>query len=170
MTALEQDYSHIPGWGIDADPDNDPTRPLKRHVPGEHDGLAWERPPQQPAREEVLRSNERPNLSAVFGTSAPPAGLSGALRRYAFRHSESSYGHWLPLMLADRIDEVEGLADDVARGRVPNIFEERGWRVEWEHNRAALVERVLAGAALACAAVALLPSLVARGHACCRKI
>ena len=50
---------------------------------------------------EVLHSNERPNISAAFGTSTPPSGLSGALRRFAFRYSESSYAHWLPLMLAD---------------------------------------------------------------------
>ena len=51
---------------------------------------------------------ERPDVTAVFGTSTPPAGLSGMLRRVAFNYSESSYLLWLPLMLADRIGIVEG--------------------------------------------------------------
>ncbi len=49
----------------------------------------------QPVNVEVLHSNERPHLTAVFGTSSPPSGLSGSIRRFAFRYSESSYGHWL---------------------------------------------------------------------------
>ncbi len=102
---------------------------------------------------EVLHSNERPNVSAVFGTSAPPAGISGILRRFAFRFSEPSYGHWLPLMLADRVNMVEGIAHDVSRGTIPNLFAEHGWGAEWKHNREGLVAKVLVGAALISAAV-----------------
>src|SRR5947208_1949984 len=125
-TQTRIDPSQVKGWGVDADPENDPTYPLKRHVAGEHAGYAWERPPQQVPEVEVLHSNERPNLSATFGTSRPPRGLSGVIRRFAFRFSESSYGHWLPLMLADRVDMVEGIFDDVSHGHVPNIFGELG--------------------------------------------
>jgi hypothetical protein len=102
------DPMQVKGWGIDANPDNDPTYPMKNRNNGEHAGYSWERPPQQPVNVEVLHSNERPNVSAAFGTSTPPAGLSGMIRRFAFRYSESSYGHWLPLMLADRVGVVEG--------------------------------------------------------------
>ena len=102
---------------------------------------------------EVLHSNERPNLSAVYGTSAPPSGLSGAIRRLAFKQSEDRYGHWLPLLLADRINVVEGILDDLRRGHVPNVFAERGWKADWQYNRPALVRRVLTGAALVTAVV-----------------
>ena len=150
------DPSQIKGWGVDADPKNDPTYPMKKRNDGEHAGYSWERPPQQPVNVEVLHSNERPNVSATFGTSTPPAGLSGVIRRAAFKYSENSYGHWLPLMLADRVGMVEGVLADLARGHVPNVFAEMGWKAEWKHNRKSLVTRVAVGAALATGAVALL--------------
>ena len=150
--------SQVKGWGVDADPDNDPTYPMKNRNNGEHAGYSWERPPQQPANVEILHSNERPNLSAAFGTSTPPSGLSGVIRRAAFKYSENSYAHWLPLMLADRINVVEGVLGDVTRGRVPNVFGEMGLKAEWQHNRKRLVTRVAVGAALAFAAYSLIRS------------
>ena len=152
------DPSQIKGWGVDADPKNDPTYPMKKRNNGEHAGYSWERPPQQPVTVEVLHSNERPNVSAAFGTSTPPSGLSGMIRRYAFKYSESSYGHWLPLMLADRVGVVEGYLEDLARGHVPNVFAERGWKAEWKHNRRSLLTRIAVGAVVASAAVAYLSS------------
>lgn len=164
----------VKGWGVDADPKNDPTYPMKRRTNGEHEGYTWERPPQQPADVEVLHSNERPNLSATFGTSSPPSGLSGMLRRYAFRHSESSYCHWLPLMLADRINVMEGVAHDLAKGRVPNFCRERGMGADWKYNRKGLVTRMLIKAAVAGLIVGGIAALNAknrsrnsRNGACC---
>jgi hypothetical protein len=150
------DPSQVKGWGIDADPENDPTYPIKKHVEGEHDGYNWERPTQQEVDVEVLHSNERPNVAAAFGTANPPTGLSGMIRREAFKYSENSYGHWLPLMMADRLQVVEGVVNDLAQGYVPNVFEELGWKAEWKHNRANLVTKILIGAAVTGLAVALL--------------
>ena len=150
--------SQIKGRSVDADPKNDPTYPMKHRTDGEHAGYAWERPQQQPISVEVLHSNERPDLTAVFGTSTPPSGPSGAIRRLAFKYSESSYGHWLPLMLADRVSVVEGVVGDLKQGHVPNVLAERGWRAEWKHNRKSLVRRILAGVAVGCAAVAYFSS------------
>lgn len=150
------DYSHINGWGIDADPRNEPTYPMKNYTGDDHQRLNWERPPLQPATVEVLHSNERPTLTAVFGTSSPPSGLSGALRRYAFTFSESEYGHWLPLLLADRINVVEGIVDDLKRGHIPNIFAEKGWKADWKYNRKGLVQNVLVGVVVTTAVIALL--------------
>ncbi len=154
MEHTAKDSSQIKGWGVDADPKNDPTYPMKKRNNGEHAGYSWERPTQQPESVEVLHSNERPNVSAAFGTSTPPAGLSGVIRRFAFKYSESSYGHWLPLMLADRVSVVEGVLADLERGRVPNAFAERGWKAEWKHNRTSLIGRVLLRAILVSAVVA----------------
>src|SRR4051812_20784152 len=106
------DKTTVAGWGLDANPGNDPTYPMKQRNNAEHAGYSWARPTQQPVTVEVLHSNERPNLPAAFGTSTPPRGLSGMLRRFAFRFSESNYGHWLPLMLADRIGAFEGIVGD----------------------------------------------------------
>jgi hypothetical protein len=152
------DPSQVKGWGVDADPENDPTYPMKNRNDGEHAGYSWERPPLQQTDVEILHSNERPNVTAVFGTSTPPSGLSGAIRRFAFNYSENSYGHWLPLMLADRINMVEGVLDDLAHGHVPNIFGELGWKAEWKHNRKSLVTKVTVGAVIATAAYTYLRS------------
>ena len=153
MEHTAKDVSQIKGWGVDADPKNDPTYPMKLRNDGEHSGYSWERPPQQPLTVEVLHSNERADLTSVFGTSTPPSGLSGALRRLAFRYSESSYGHWLPLVLADRVGVVGGVLGDLTQGRVPNVFAERGWKAEWEHNRSVLFRRILLRAVIVSAAV-----------------
>jgi hypothetical protein len=133
------DHSHIKGWGIDRDPKNDPTYPMKHRTDEEIEGYTWERPEQQPVDIEVLKSVERPNIPAVFGTSVPPGGLSGALRRLAFKYSESSYGRWLPLVMADRVGEIEGIIEDLRHGHVPNIFAEKGMRSEWNYNRKTFV-------------------------------
>ncbi len=154
-------HSEIKGWGIDADPKNDPTYPIKKRTDGEHAGYQWERPAQQPITVEVLHSNERPNVTAAFGTGEPPSGLSGKIRRFAFKYSESSYGHWLPLMLADRVSIAEGIIADIRRGHVPNFFSERGWKAEWRYNRRSLAVRILAGAALVAAGAYL---CVPRNH------
>jgi hypothetical protein len=151
------DYSHIKGWGVDIDPNNDPTYPMKpKRTDEEQFGRTWVRPSQQEQTVEILKSVERPDLTAVFGTSTPPSGLSGAIRRLAFKYSESSYGRWLPLVMADRIGVFEGIVEDLAKGHIPNIIEERGWTAEWKYNRRNLIIKVAAGVALTAAVTALI--------------
>ena len=156
MENTAKDYSHIKGWGVDADPKNDPTYPMKNRTNEEHKGYTWERPTQQPIDVEVLHSNERPNVTAVFGTSTPPSGLSGMIRRFAFRYSENSYLHWLPLLLADRVNVVEGVLDDFKHGHVPNIFAEKGYKAEWKHDKAGLITKFAVVAAITAGVVILL--------------
>lgn len=151
INARGSEYQHIKGWGVDADTKNDPTYPMKKRSNEEHEGYTWDRPAQQTENIELLKSNERPNISAVFGTSIPPSGLSGKLRRYAFKYSESSYGHWLPLMLADRVNVFEGIVDDFKRGHIPNFFVERGWTAEWKYNRQGFVKNAAVGVIVASA-------------------
>jgi hypothetical protein len=153
---LENKFSHINGWGIDADPENEPTYPMKKYTGDDHKRIHYEKPPQQPESVEILHSNERPNVTAVFGTSTPPSGWSGAIRRFAFKYSESSYGHWLPLLLADRVGVVEGIIDDLKKGHIPNIIAERGWNAEWKYNREGLIKKVVIGVAVASAALLIL--------------
>ena len=156
MEKLAKDYMHIKGWGIDADPQNDPTYPMRKRSNEDHEGYSWDRPPQQPLDVEVLHSIERPNITAVFGTSKPPKGLSGMIRRTAFKYGEGSFAHWIPLILADRVDVIEGIIDDLKNGHIPNIFEERGMRAEWKYNRKALIQKMAIGAALTTATLAML--------------
>jgi hypothetical protein len=132
----------IKNRGIDADPKNDPTYPIKKRTNEEHKGYNWQRPTQQQQTVEILQSVERNNITAVFGTSAPPSGLSGVLRRIAFKYSEGSFAHWLLLLFADRTNEAEGIFQDISRGHFPNILSEKGWNAEWKYNRKSAYMRV----------------------------
>ena len=157
MTQLATvDTSTIPGWGVDADPGNDPTYPYRDR--SKDDGLAmdWARPPLQEPGVEILASIEHKRLPAVVGTSTPPSGLSGVIRRRAFRYSESHWAHWLMLMGADRINVVEGVLQDLGRGRIPNVPAEMGIRSEWRHNKRGLATKVAVTAAVSVIVFALL--------------
>ncbi|MDQ3537017.1 MAG: hypothetical protein M3421_15475 [Bacteroidota bacterium] len=156
MENIIKDKRQIKGWGVDADPKNDPTYPIKKRTNEEHEGYNWNRPSQQSVDIEVLHSNERPNVTAVFGTSVPPSGLSGLIRRFAFKYSENSYGHWLPLLLADRVNVVEGVVDDLLHGHIPNYFAEKGMKAEWQHNQKGVIKKLAVGAALTSAALFIL--------------
>ena len=78
------------------------------------------------------------------------------LRRYAFKFSEGSSGHWLTLVLADRVNVIEGIADDLRRGIVPNIFAERGWNAAWKHDRKNVITNLAVSAAVTAAVVTFL--------------
>lgn len=144
-------YAHIKGWGIDADPENEPTYPMKHYNGDDHKRLNYDRPSQQPETVEILHSNERPGVTAAFGTSSPPSGLSGKLRRHAFKYSEGRWNHWLTLLLADRVNMVEGIIDDLRKGHFPNIIAERGWTAEWKYNRKNFIKNIAIGTGVAVA-------------------
>lgn len=152
---LESRFAHIKGWGVDADPENDPQYPMKKWNGADHLRSHYPRPVQQPLTVEILKSIERKNVSATFGTSVPPSGLSGAIRRFAFKYSEDSYGHWLPLIIADRVNMVEGLFSDLAHGHVPNWFAERGFGAEWKYNKKKFIKKMAIRAAIVAGVVFL---------------
>jgi hypothetical protein len=164
------EVAKIPGWGVDADPDNDPTYPYRDR--SRDPGLTkdWNRPPVQDSDVEILQSIEHIRQPAVFGTSTPPSGISGMIRRAAFTYSESHWLHWLMLLGADRINVVEGVVVDLARGHVPNIPGEMGIRSEWRHNKAGLAKKVGVGLALAGAAALLLSRSTPRREASREKL
>jgi len=155
MEVLIIDPQSVPGWGADADPRNDPTYPYRVRGNDDHRG-DWARPPLQHSEVEVLQSIEHVRTPAVFGTSTPPSGVSGIIRRGAFRWSESNWLHWLLLMGADRVNVVEGIVDDLRTGKVPNIPAEMGLPAKWEHDKKGLAHT--AGIALAGAAALVLLS------------
>jgi hypothetical protein len=149
-------YAHIKGWGVDANPHNEPTYPMKNYTGDDHKRLGYKKPVSQHGKIEILKSNERPSISAVYGTSVPPAGLSGRIRRYAFKYSEGSFGHWLPLLLADRVNVWEGIIGDFRQGKIPNILGELGIKSEWKYNKRGLAKKVVIGAVITTAVILLL--------------
>jgi hypothetical protein len=144
----------VNGWGVDADPKNDPTYPYRERDKDDHSGH-WQRPPIQPVDVEVLQSIEYTQRPAVVGTSTPPTGLSGALRRLAFKKSESNLLHWMLLLGADRVNMVEGIVQDLSHARVPNIPAERGWPAGWRHNKSGMLMKGAGAVALVALAAGL---------------
>jgi hypothetical protein len=92
-------------------------------------------------------------MTAVFGTTLPPSGLSGSLRRFAFRYSESNWMHWLSLLIADRVNVAEGLISDVRNGHFPNIPKEKGWNAKWKYDRRKTIGNIAVGAGILLLAV-----------------
>ena len=135
-------YAHIQGWGADLDHANRPAYPRERK-PNRLEGVHWHDPAPQAQTVEVLRSNERPAMTPLFGTTVPPSGVSGGLRRLAFRYSENDLRHWLLLLAADRVNMVEGLIDDFSKGKVPNVFAEMGGPAELKHNPVGAAKKAL---------------------------
>ncbi len=159
------DVRNVVGWGVDADPRNDPTYPYRNRSADRGLKQNWTPPVAQRSDVEVLQSVEYVRRPAVFGTSSPPLGVSGMVRRAAFRWSESNWLHWLLLMGADRINVVEGVAEDLARGKIPNIPAEMGARAEWRHNRMGFVRKTTVVLGIAAGLFALARSRRNEGQA-----
>ena len=153
------DLAKIVGWGVDADPQNDPTYPYRDRTKDEDRSVMdWTPPPRQAEQVEVLQSIEHVRRPAVFGSSTPPSWVSGSMRRLAFRWSESHWLHWLMLMGADRVNVVEGVVQDLGRGKIPNIPAEMGARAEWKHNKKGFVTKAAVTVALTAGLIALVRS------------
>jgi hypothetical protein len=155
---LEQ---RIPGWGADLDLKNRPAVPMERTPPRfihQPEG----RLPQQPQRVEIFVSPERPGITPVFGTDVPPKGLSGMIRRAAYKLAENDIRHWLLLLFADRVNVVEGIGGDLMHGRVPNVLGEMGIRAELKYNPRGLVKKTAIVAAVTGTAIYLINRRSAR--------
>lgn len=136
----EELRARIPGWGADLDPKDRPQVPKLQFDPT-LSGAHWEFPERQEEKYPRERSIEHKFLTPVFGTSAPPKGLSGIIRRYAYaRHSEAKAMHWLLLIAADRVDAVESHLASFATLHPDNPITETG--VLSEFRRGGLSSRV----------------------------
>lgn len=142
-----ESLAHIQGWGADLDRKDRPGVPMER-VPARFPGPPPGQPEQQVETVEVLVSNERPGITPVFSSKQPPSGLSGMIRRLAFKLTENDIRHWLLLLMADRVNMVEGIAQDLASGKVPNVLSEMGIKAELKHNPAGLAKKALIGTAV----------------------
>ncbi|MGE2736842.1 hypothetical protein [Mycolicibacterium vaccae] len=119
----------IPGWGADLDPHDRPSVPKLRT--DLDSGAHWEFPERQPELRLRERSIEHRFLTPVFGTAQPLRGLSGLVRRVAYRRfSEGRAAHWLMLLYADRIDVAEQRLLALLRGKPDRMIAELGLRAE----------------------------------------
>jgi hypothetical protein len=129
----EELRARIPGWGADLDPADRPSYP-KLQYPADT-GARWDFPERQPEKWPRERSIEHAFVTPVFGTAQPPKGLSGAVRKYAYRRfSEGRLAHWLLLVVADRVDAVESHLASLLSGRPDDPVTESGVKGEFTHN------------------------------------
>jgi hypothetical protein len=122
----------IVGWGVDLDPLDRPAVPKEQF--NLDTGAHWDFPERQVALYDRELSPEHKFLTPVFGTSCPPHGLSGVIRRYAYRYSEGRTLHWLLLVFADRVDVLESNVGALLRGKPDNLLAERGLGAELKYH------------------------------------
>jgi hypothetical protein len=131
-TPIGELRSRIPGWGVDLDFKDRPAIPKENFNPGAT-GARWHFPERQSQQRERERSSEHKFLTPVYGTSCPTQGLSGVVRRYAYRFSEGRLAHWLLLVAADRVDVIESRAKSWLDGKPDSRILETGIRSEFTH-------------------------------------
>jgi hypothetical protein len=130
----DQLRARIPGWGADLDPKDRPSVPREQFDPT-FSGAHWEFPERQPEKWPRERSIEHKFLTPVFGTSCPPKGLSGVIRKYAYKeYSEGRAAHWLLLLAADRVDTVESTLRSFVSLHPDNPITETGVLSEFSHH------------------------------------
>lgn len=129
--SAEELRARIPGWGADLDRADRPSVPREQFLPtGAHWTLPEDQRPQ-PGQAERERSIEHGRLTPVYGTSVPLRGLSGVIRRHAYRrYSEARAAHWLLLLGADRVDAVESHLASLLTTRPDNPVTETGIQSE----------------------------------------
>lgn len=131
---IDELRARIPGWGADLDPNDRPSVPKMKYDP-EATGAHWHFPERQPENWPRERSIEHKFLTPVFGTSTPPRGLSGMIRRLAYRrYSEARAAHWLLLIAADRVDAAESHLRSFGTLRPDNPLTQTGIRSEFTHH------------------------------------
>jgi hypothetical protein len=130
----EQLRAEIPGWGVDLDPADRPSWPQERFDP-DATGAHWDFPERQDEHGMRERSIEHEFLTPVFGTSVPLHGVSGIIRRYAYRRfSEARAAHWLLLLAGDRVDAATSHLRSTATRRPDNPLTDTGIRAELTHH------------------------------------
>ena len=94
----------IPGAGIDLH--RRPGAPMETK-PAPVGNAHWLEPDRQVATALVLKRAASSQLTPVFSNELPPKGLSGLIRRLAYRVPEHKVSHWALLLLGDRVDALE---------------------------------------------------------------
>jgi hypothetical protein len=123
--------ARIPGWGADLNKEDRPSVPKLKFL---DTGAWWDFPERQPENGARERSVEHRFLTPAFGTAQPLSGVSGVLRRFAYKFSEGRALHWLILLYADRVDAAEHHIRSMASLRPDNPITETGIKAELTHN------------------------------------
>jgi hypothetical protein len=91
--------------GADLKMSDRPGVPMER---AEHRPLTpathWREPERMRNDPSVTRRMELKQMTPMFSTAYPPKGISGMIRRRAYRVPETHARHWMSLLLADRVE------------------------------------------------------------------
>ena len=139
-------------WGVDRDLSRRPGVPMMR-APQLWPNARLDIEPMDPARSAAFKHG-RPNKPwpPVFGTTCPPKGLSGVVRKWASSFPDHKPQHWLLKLLGDRVDSAEHTLRKLAPLAVPAVAagllgrmylkESRGTRAARAHRGAVRVHSV----------------------------
>ena len=105
--SMETERRGVPGAAIDATRDRRPGVPMESVPPHPVGAAHWDQPDRQTDPGGVLKRANLPERTRVCVTSVPPRGVSGMMRRAAYRIPDHHTSHWLVLLLADRVDALE---------------------------------------------------------------
>lgn len=94
------------GWGADQNPLERPGVPQESDPPEPLASAHWLEPEPQFNVTTPLVGQGR-QLTPVFSSAIPARGLSGAIRKVAYRIPDYRARRWLLLMVADRVDVIE---------------------------------------------------------------
>jgi len=100
--------------GIDLPMERRPGVPMQR-MPERVGSAHWMVPEKQVPPPGLTFDAQRGEPTATFGTGQPPRGLSGVMRRAAYRIPDYEPRRWAMLLLADRVDAMEDRLYRVAR-------------------------------------------------------
>ncbi len=129
----EELRARIPGWGADLDPADRPSYPRLQYAP-DSTGARWRFPDRQPGSAGRERSIEHAFVTPAFGTAQPLHGVSGAIRRLAYRRfSEGRLAHWGLLIVGDRVEAWGSHLRSFASLHPDNPVTETGVRSELSH-------------------------------------
>lgn len=107
MDARSEHGKHRPnGWGADLSFEKRPGVP-KLKTPAKLKGARDPIRPQPTPMKSPTRRVELKHLTPVFGTAQLPEGVSGLLRRFAYKIPEHKARRWLLLIAADQVDVLE---------------------------------------------------------------
>jgi hypothetical protein len=94
----------VSGWGVDVREEDRPGVPKETRPPEPlSNRIAIDQQVHGPL---AVRDASRP-VTPVYASAVPPRGLSGILRRAAYRVPDYKPRRWMMLLIADRIDVME---------------------------------------------------------------
>jgi hypothetical protein len=94
-----------------------------------------ERQPGEPAS--PLHGRPGKTMPPVFGTSCPPHGISGAIRKVAYGYPDHLARHWVMLLFADRVEAVGPRARRLLKYGLPVLVAGGAFGSRWrrQHSR-----------------------------------